>query len=867
MRDAENISDNNDTEDAGSKKRKSIVSDTNEKGRIELSPSRKNQPTSSHRGSVKFGAPLDPSKRHIMPFGRKHGRNYTKMLKMLKQINPTFFISKEKRENFRLDSFEAQFNNPEYKKKVLKSLDKRPEDRTFEDLAFITQYLQTTKFAKNFLKENLQPDGVEQMLVLCGSDMQAAHYPDYTTVFRIGNKPDFFYLVFSGEVEILKPTPKKTRMSGYEYFCHLMKLQKENEEYCFDLTVKENQVEFPIESGDIPLINMIFLAEMLNLIFGGFVYKLSEVLSLCNMTADQIGLDKSQIDEIPYIVSNKEKIKEKLFPFSQDKLSQYYFFQNRNDQRDVTIFVYHNVITMTAGMHFGDTALDSRTTRNATVRTKGETVLLYLDAFSYGQNLQKEKQIIAQKEINYLHQNYFFKDIQTRAFEKKYYSYFIMKDFVKDEVICEENSEVEFVYFIRKGTVCLYSSRSILEIHSLLESLKNKNAKFSKDYQYSLMKTNAVDITKSLLDKKQNKLFLLGNCETIGIESMYFGLPFLVTAVVASEKAKIIKIEVERLKYILSHEYKCMKRLKALTDKKLEIMFKRFFNINDCQIHRMDARNYYNNMDLYNEDPDKSLEKNGSSVSFIKPNMNYTSLKLPAISTKLPSIKKRRAESELISDSEVDKIYFKEDSKAKLGRKGSLLSNNRLENALIRKLKKDLIEMEKQNLIVLSNIKSSMQNSFDSQVNEESKEKQTNQATPGPGNFSFFTQLNQVSPRREEDTSMQQSESQSTKKKVRPRFYIEPLLNQKLKRYEIFNKKNIYEGKSKSNRNIKSDLSTNSSSQLKSIGSSCSVFRYDCANIALERMRKRSQLQHEKWEKYQKMKKDFERKVQIRIQD
>ena len=59
--------------------------------------------------------------------------------------------------------------------------------------------------------------------------------------------------------------------------------------------------------------------------------------------------------------------------------------------------------------------------------------------------------------------NFFFKRISPLTFEKSYFNLFITNNYVKGDVLFDENEKAGFVYFIEDGFVELSSSNSVIE--------------------------------------------------------------------------------------------------------------------------------------------------------------------------------------------------------------------------------------------------------------------------------------------------------------------------------------------------------------------------------------------------------------------
>lgn len=774
-------------------------------------------------------------------YAKRHTKNYYRILYELKKIAPLFKIQKKlkniKNRNFKIKEEEnescSSFSDsdpeilPYNTEQIIEIFSKHPDHRTFQELSILSSYLTQTKFATNFLKCNLFKESYEKMIIFCTAEMKLMRFPKDQILFKIGDVPDYFYFIFSGSVDILKPTPYVEFFSGYQYFLHLMKLMREGEKYIYTEIIKENIEVFPIDKSDFDILNYIFFAMMLHLLFNGFVVKFGELLTLCNIKAEKLGLDPNEIDNIPYLVKNKEKIYESIPEISNEQLTKYIFLQNRTEKKRVTLFQYERFLTLEKESHFGDMALDANTTRNATVKSNEDCIFLYIDAALYGENLAKGKKMIALKEINFIHQNYFFDDIGINTFEKKYFNFFIIENLAKGYVICAENKECNYIYFIRKGDVCLYSQKSALEIHLLMQKIAHVLS-LNEEQNYSNMKTNVFDLEKDLTKKKIKKVFLLSGGEIIGVESFLFNFPYLVTAIVESERATIIKISKNNLKKILSDEKKCEIKAKIAINNKMKIFYDRFFTINNTNICAADERNYYNkNIDFefvkskveevkndlskrnYNNNDlsngKKRYERNNSALLHSKNTQKYENkIILPIVNhnSKQCNFSSERKNSDMPRR----KSYFEqfEENFLKLHRQprkeninyiGQGSNGICLENQIINKLKEGLLQLFKGKKTIQtedSNIKAThlltnRVNSIDSNISkvDDGQSNLINKV-----HFTLITQTKQKTESQKRNKSVEINES-----KKGP--FINPGTLDKLRKYEIFeHSKKGYQNKS-----------------------------------------------------------------------
>ena len=705
---------------------------------------------------------------------------------------------KENEEGLKMNMISEKILN-----KLREIFQKPPDERTFYDLSTMKKYLNITQLFKYFKNENFLPESIEKMLILCGVEMKYQKYFKDDTIFKIGEQPKYFYLILSGEVSILKPIPYTQKMSGFEYFSHLMMLKRKGEDYIFNKTIQANRRIFNILYDDIPKIHYIFITSILNQILNGFYINFQEMLSLCNLTKPDIGVPLGyQIDQLSFIYKIKDRIKDNLPLFSGEKLNHYLFFQNRLDQYEVNLFKNEIFLTLQSGNFFGDSAFDKNTTRNATVITSQDTELLYLDSNTYSIHLQKEKQVIATREVSFLQQNYFFTSILPKTFEKKYYNFFIYENKEKDAVLCNENEHADYVYFIRKGEVSLYSSRSIMEIHNLLNELTNHNSEISNGKVYSKLKTNATDFSSKLNIKQMNKIFVLNHIDCIGVESVFYGFPYLTTAVVSSPRAVIIKINYIHLKHMFKEECNGLGIIKDAADKKLKIFYDRFFSINNTNLNIADGREYYNQcheLDKFKkqENMKKESEKK-SHVEELNTNIDIEGIKgilekekerkrrenkLKSCSKKLSDLHLPLVENKFsrnLKKAAMSKLFGKKKATINLSTSLSTknINNVTYENKLISKLKREIKSFSSEFITLNPNTNNS--NEIEHKVNEPQIKKE---------DFNLLTALPTIVQKEKSYEKSQTKPIVSIRSKKRIDFskpYRQEETVQKLKKYNMF---------------------------------------------------------------------------------
>ena len=526
-------------------------------------------------------------------------RNFYQINNGINDIEDEFDFS-NMNNNLKLNENNYDYNNAVEISKIVDRVKVPPEDRKMSDLLEIVKFLTTTKLGKYFKEGFEKKDIFEKLITFCGVEMKYKFFKKGETVFRIGDLPDNFYIILLGKVDILKPLQVNTKLTGFQYFSYLMDLKKSNDEHLFKLCINANRINFRIDYDDIKDLKYIYIYIMLEHINRKKYIDFGKGLSLVGMSFKDFDLEptKEQSTDIKYIIENTKKIKIYLPDIPITTISKYIFFKDTTSLKEVIIYEYSSFLTLETKSHFGDTAMDANTTRNATIRAKEDTHTAYISCSSYFRHVVVEKAAINDKKVHFLNMNFIFNKISMKKFEQKYFGLFICNNYKKGDIIYHENDFPNNVYFIEEGDIELYTSKNIYELQNVIEYLEQKRFRFLKNknnneeksndkeyfFTYSKINFRENDITKEINEKKNNKIFLLKENEDLGILSFYFGYPYIATSIVSSATAKIYKIDNKYLSELIIKEKKCYYDLIKRVEYKLSLFHERFFNINNTKL-------------------------------------------------------------------------------------------------------------------------------------------------------------------------------------------------------------------------------------------------------------------------------------------
>ena len=353
---------------------------------------------------------------------------------------------------------------------------KNPRDRTMNDLYMIVNCLSNTKLGKYFKEEfDDNKEIYEKLITLCSVEIQHRKFYKGQKIFNIGDMPDFFYIILHGKIDIVKPIQKKVNFSGNQYFCYLMNLLKIKDSYTLNLCIENNKQNFSINKKDLKIIPYIFISINLEKINMNYPIEFNEVLYIVDMTYIDFDFNEKKIYDNNYIKENTDKIKN-FFPckINSDLIEKYYFVFDKNEKKDVLIYDNVKFLSLETNDYFGDSALDSKTTRNATILASEDTDVGYLEMDLYSSHLGEEKNKIIKKQLLFLLKNFYFNRINAKKFEQKYFGYFIRNIYKKGDIIFKEDEIPQYVYFIEDGKIELSTTKNILEMQITIETLEKK---------------------------------------------------------------------------------------------------------------------------------------------------------------------------------------------------------------------------------------------------------------------------------------------------------------------------------------------------------------------------------------------------------
>ena len=580
------------------------------------------------------------------------------------------------------------------------------EKRTFDDIYIIKKFIKKTKLESLFYNEiNIKSKLYQKVLVFISLLMKFKFLPKNEIIFRIGDQPDFLYLIIDGKVDILKPMIENAELTGNEYFLKLMNYKKTQEKYIYNQTLQENNINYEIKKKDKDMLPYIYLTYRLKELKKRKFIDFKKVFDIINIPPNELGIDPNKIDSISYIFKNMKHIIFKMpYPINQEDLKYYKFIDDTQNKKLVKIFEYKSFLKLGNNVYFGESACKGKAMRNATIKTEEDCYFGYVDLNLYNINFFNEKKNIFDKKIDFLYNYFFFEKINKKKFEKKFFNWFISETYTNNDLIFEENTPSNYVYFIEEGTVELTSSRSIIETQILLKNLANMNTISKNDFSYNNIKSRIVDIENSVKKKMINKILILGKKNILGLESFYYQIPYLTNARIISPFAKIYKIDNLNLIQILEKSTECIHELENKVKNEMNIISRRFFGLNNVKLMRID------NKIIFDEKVELEKLKNEEKKD-TNNNSNFIVKKIQIIKTLNPKHKPKIINNNTTSINHRKNINFNLNSSKNITQNSMLnsafsqknkciyniknLSKNNFEKNFLNKIKKEMTLLKK----------------------------------------------------------------------------------------------------------------------------------------------------------------------------
>jgi CRP-like cAMP-binding protein len=514
---------------------------------------------------------------------------------------------------------------------LIEVLQKDPDKRTPADIHVIITYLHETELMNKFKRDKeVSENSYNNVMYMCSTHMKLKKLEKGEILFKIDDIGDKFYVILRGTIQVLKPVEgQRIKMTPHEYFDHLMVLMSKEEKHLMSRTLRENlEVLFIRDSVEFEKV-LSFIVRYIFMIQESKFSNLDEVEKFVNLykkSLKDFNVNTKELEELKENIRTHSKeimgrfndpdeawlfyLKQKL-NITEDESSLYlkyiHFLFRDKEKKEVTLIDYQNFISLNSGQFFGDFALDNdNKKRTATIKAEEDCYLGYISNAIYEEYIQAEKQKLKNKEVTFLCENFFLNPIKLITFEKKYFSHFAAHEYNRGYEIFKEGQPSEKLIMIKEGLIELTFNGTLLELHSLIKLLIGRfyhllntqkslafvdktDLLFFKEYLNDELITNLRNKSQKFIRdinvKKTINISILGMKDICGIEEIFLGnLNRFLKATVHSERVKVYKLGVDKMKYIFENEIPCIFPYIKISIAKLVTMIKRLYHVKQTLI-------------------------------------------------------------------------------------------------------------------------------------------------------------------------------------------------------------------------------------------------------------------------------------------
>ena len=331
---------------------------------------------------------------------------------------------------------------------------------------------------------------------------------------------------------------------------------------------------------------------------------------------------KNDITKYNYIQKLSKKIKQR---------DQFYMkFLGKGTEYKVKLIKYKKVENLKPYSYFGNfEMIDTKPIRVDMARCESDCIILMAfnkKAYSKVINIiQKERR---EEEITFLHNNFYFKNVNKFYFEAKMFIKYKINNYLKGNILINQGDKINNFIFVREGTIeTSINNISLLELANKVKDLQefiiakgkeyDVNTKDIIDSELSLNhKTNLqLELIEGILKQKQNFILSITEKGCFGEYEYFFGIPSFVTETIISKNGKVYFYDYKNFKKVNEEVHAFNEILKETSFSKLKSLLKRMitiynsyfqFNMKQVEMKLLENEKIINNVNSTNSNSIKT---------------------------------------------------------------------------------------------------------------------------------------------------------------------------------------------------------------------------------------------------------------------
>ena len=469
-------------------------------------------------------------------------------------------------------------------------------------ISIISHFIKKSKLIEK-IENEYQSDkkaDLNNLSILCAENLSYIDLKKGDILFKIGEEGNKFFIIFKGIVSILKLKEVPFfKMSFYEYFNYCIQLLKNNEIFILEELLKKNYSKVLLNSiEDLEkLCKIMFQKKLYENVQKQLILNVNHLLqffSAYDQSPENFDLPLNELELYEHLDNYKEWkniVIRKIKPKKDDLVffEQYERYINSSKEIIITNYCYEPFLYLGPGFFFGDNALEKGVAytgnkRNATIRAETDIVLGWLNSADYIDIIAPKRRLEKLKEINFLLNNFFFKEISIHIFEKNYFHLFSACEYRRGNILFSTGVHPKALIFIKQGRISLELKTSIFNIQKLIKYLYEYIftnpffLKLSPSNQKKVLNDDSVKNIKTYIDEpvfkklrgftqkfveelsknREYKIALIADNDTIGLEEIFLGIPYIMKGCANSKKVLCYEIKMEHTQKIIHDEKQIM---------------------------------------------------------------------------------------------------------------------------------------------------------------------------------------------------------------------------------------------------------------------------------------------------------------------
>jgi CRP-like cAMP-binding protein len=514
------------------------------------------------------------------------------------------------------------------------------QNKSNYEIQMVTLYLNTIPKFVNLMKRssNFEEKNFYLLMNRVACNMSYQKVEKDTLLFRTGDYGDRVYIVLEGEIWIIIAKDTRVKMSEEEYLKYLLKLRKYNETSLLSLCLHLNRYIYHFTMEDFEK----FVKNYSSKLLAGeklpvTVHENGKFNRQLTLRSSQIksligGLKIEDFEEIPV---SETQIDAEEYIDRLDFTSKY-TEEARSKFPELTIFQYHKIVKVSKGDTFGEMCLESSEhKRTASVITSTDCHLGTLTENIYNESIKEANDKIKRQNIGFLISHPIFLNYSRNNFEHFLFNLFVRVNISRGEMLFKENTQADFVYFIKEGEFDVSTKKSLSSINKLIQNSGGKISKVSLREEEQIFDKSSNPSAKNFYSQKRLiRIALLKENECVGLDDFTYNGNYFCSVKCSSSKGEAFSINKKFIDQIIQYELKeryslhdtdqhsFQENLKQFINLKKKIMAERLLNVRSTQILNFRNREKsFNFMENRKTQQILKEEKEQSEVTGVKINM------------------------------------------------------------------------------------------------------------------------------------------------------------------------------------------------------------------------------------------------------